>query len=69
MRVDDLDRKEILELDPEGGVIRVAGGRTLPARGNNHRALAKGPRRKLRAHGREVIYKTYFGQERNWINS
>jgi len=29
MRVDDLDHKELLELDPEGGVIRFAGQRAL----------------------------------------
>ena len=29
MRVDDLDTKELLELDPEGGVIRFAGQRAL----------------------------------------
>ena len=29
MRVDDLHHKELLELDPEGGVIRFAGQRTL----------------------------------------
>ena len=29
MRVDDLDLKELLELDPEGGVIRFAGQRAL----------------------------------------
>jgi DNA-binding NtrC family response regulator len=29
MRVDDLDHKELLELDPEGGVIRFAGQRAI----------------------------------------
>ncbi len=29
MRADDLDHKELLELDPEGGVIRFAGQRAL----------------------------------------
>ncbi len=29
MRVDDLDHKELLELDPDGGVIRFAGQRAL----------------------------------------
>src|SRR5438552_10827141 len=29
MRVDDLDHKELLELDPEGGVIRFGGQRAL----------------------------------------
>ena len=29
MRPDDLDHKELLELDPEGGVIRFAGHRAL----------------------------------------
>ena len=29
MRVDDLDLKELLELDAEGGVIRFAGQRAL----------------------------------------
>ena len=29
MRVDDLDHKELLELDPEGGLIRFAGQRAL----------------------------------------
>src|SRR6478609_10831796 len=29
MRTDDLDHKELLELDPEGGVIRFAGQRAL----------------------------------------
>jgi two-component system, NtrC family, response regulator HydG len=29
MRVDDLDHKELLELDPEGGMIRFAGQRAL----------------------------------------
>jgi hypothetical protein len=29
MRDDDLDREELLELDPEGGVIRFAGQRAL----------------------------------------
>ncbi len=29
MRVDDLDHRELLELDPEGGVIRFAGQRAL----------------------------------------
>src|SRR5881394_2163060 len=29
MRADDLDHKELLELDPEGGVIRLAGQRAL----------------------------------------
>ncbi len=29
MRADDLDHKELLELDPEGGVIRFAGRRAL----------------------------------------
>ena len=29
MRADDLDHKELIELDPEGGVIRFAGQRAL----------------------------------------
>src|SRR5580693_10044974 len=29
MRVEDLDHKELLELDPEGGVVRFAGQRAL----------------------------------------
>src|SRR5208283_4214387 len=29
MRADDLDHKELLELDPEGGLIRFAGQRAL----------------------------------------
>src|SRR4249919_4313830 len=29
MRAEDLDHKELLELDPEGGVIRFAGQRAL----------------------------------------
>src|SRR5690242_20724737 len=29
MRTEDLDHKELLELDPEGGVIRFAGQRAL----------------------------------------
>jgi hypothetical protein len=29
MRADDLDHKELLQLDPEGGVIRFAGQRAL----------------------------------------
>ena len=29
MRVDDLNHKEILELDPEGGIIRFAGQRAI----------------------------------------
>ena len=29
MRVEDLHHKELLELDPEGGVIRFAGQRAL----------------------------------------
>src|ERR1035438_6129904 len=29
MRADDLDHKELLELDPEGGVIRFAGQRAI----------------------------------------
>ena len=29
MRVEDLDHEELLELDPEGGVIRFAGQRAL----------------------------------------
>src|ERR1700682_6616962 len=29
MRADDLDHEELLELDPEGGVIRFAGQRAL----------------------------------------
>lgn len=29
MRADDLGHKELLELDPEGGVIRFAGQRAL----------------------------------------
>src|SRR6186997_3305620 len=29
MRADDLDHKELLELDPEGGVLRFAGQRAL----------------------------------------
>jgi two-component system, NtrC family, response regulator HydG len=29
MRADDLDHKELLELDPAGGVIRFAGQRAL----------------------------------------
>lgn len=29
MRIDDLDHKELLELDPQGGVIRFAGQRAL----------------------------------------
>jgi hypothetical protein len=29
MRADDLDHKELLELDPEGGMIRFAGQRAL----------------------------------------
>lgn len=29
MRVDDLDHKELLELEPEGGLIRFAGQRAL----------------------------------------
>src|ERR1043165_6755865 len=29
LRADDLDHKELLELDPEGGVIRFAGQRAL----------------------------------------
>jgi hypothetical protein len=29
MRVDDLSHQELLELDPEGGVIRFAGQRAL----------------------------------------
>jgi two-component system response regulator HydG len=29
MRVEDLDHQELLELDPEGGVIRFAGQRAL----------------------------------------
>ena len=29
MRADDLDHKELLELDPEGGIIKFAGQRAI----------------------------------------
>ena len=34
MRVEDLHHDELLELDPEGGVIRFAGQRALLLGGN-----------------------------------
>ena len=66
MRIDDLDHRELLELDPDGGVIRFAGQRALLID-----AVAMGLLRKYLVENFEDLVTWYLrsGSERRALDS